>query len=875
MVFEKDAVPFAEARQTEKEGFFSLSETMNDIFNQTSIPGHGNGVSRSNYTKADLRRLFEETQPIVLSNIANRVHIINDEILPLYFTEAIKMTTTRYIEQPVLPTVVPAFAGARTHRLKTSQTISKSERYGHGIEVEGDLKNTPEGRARIYAVLQLFGKMAHEQLSHLAVQTLSMGDQTDIYTGALGLIGDPARYDDAVREQVRHFGIMNKDPLGMEKVTGFVKSNMLQHYGFEITHMIMPPNKAQTLRSTGNPRHADYYMAGPEGPKNLAGKVPYLECLNVKLVDAPIPLANRDMSEPGQHTIDHLGRHVVLGDFAHLKRFTGMTGKLEWEMYSTSDDQFMPIAFLDVFKNNQRFMRCVKGQTLDWPLDEFGAQGGPKIKIDAGDTIHAPRDGYYLDVRALLDFKSSWPDATRNDRAIDPYLKCGTLTVLPNRKVPIGDNKFIYFYKVVEGPGHHYVDPEYIFRRLGLRERAILIYEALMKTQPHTPATDDWKKYDQVEEWRHKLMGALTQAQIAAASSGSTAIGDNIAKISGAYKNAADSTAREEWKTISEAYVVPFADLADYVINAQHKSDSEKMATYKHIVDAADEALEYAEGESAKFPTDEKLNKCGDAAPVTEARELHGSRDNYVLCDRPAETPYYDVAPWSDFTEHLVKRILSVYRMQDVIYVAGGTELGYSLHSKEAVYASNDTKHTVWDVQWRAWFGVHIKNWDRVVCIPNAIYNGAVQGCNALIIDAETADKYARDQFMLESQRDPSVYAIAFPSSLDWKPRDIYIHTSGQSPHAVQGVAKDYPGAAFYNWRYGWTNAVRANVYSNSDGKTAQVAPFSFRSTLKYMTISGVKTITGATHHGIHEVPGCREVRDRGATVISTSLLNL
>lgn len=498
-------VPIDAFRATPEEAYTSLSDYMNNVFNQTDIPGNGRGVPRTSLTYADLSRLVHETEPLIYTNMATELHYINKSTLPLFITDKIRHQTDVDTSQPIMATQVPAWGTARQMRFTSKRIRSESHRYGLMAELEADFKNTQEGRIKLNKIIRTFASASLETMSSLAINSLRTGGERHSGNGLLQQTRDHATYHAMLRDQTDNFGCVNKEVMGLDRLVGKVKAEMKRCFSHNVDTIYMPHGKADALHQSGNPMYYKYSDAGDQGPKRMHANDPmsFRTCKGVPIMDAPIPLSARDRSKVTiANEEDPMGRNVTIGEFAMCKRYQGLRAP-EWDLISATDNGFVTVAAKDLLLNSGRFVYRRKGELLGWGgllghLDgtnaEYNQDGGwmdmrPNpvggilntsrllgSRMVAGAAqeaydIQAPADGIYLDVRTILDVKRNGDGAGggANFMKDDPFFVSGVPVIERRGGHGYLNGVTLFDQYMVTDPDavnvRHLIDPKLLFRK--------------------------------------------------------------------------------------------------------------------------------------------------------------------------------------------------------------------------------------------------------------------------------------------------------------------------------------------------------------------------------------------------------------------------
>jgi hypothetical protein len=237
------------------------------------------------------------------------------------------------------------------------------------------------------------------------------------------------------------------------------------------------------------------------------------------------------------------------------------------------------------------------------------------------------------------------------------------------------------------------------------------------------------------------------------------------------------------------------------------------------------------------------------------------------LGDREGQTVGY----WFSKISFLGLRPMDGYRMQDMMLVAGGDDLGFAAHSNFNISVGQDVSNASWSFEWRGWIGAHVKDWRRVQNVQNVFYDGIISGGNSKLIDTVTAEAYKTSQWDLNNDiQKPSIYAVCYPKELKITD-DIIMNLGGRNRFYEQSDQPDYPGSAYYSDRYGFDQLTSA-TYSGLSEYTP-ISQTLFLGSLTYVTTGGgVEHIKGHSHHGPNEETGCEIVRRKGLSVVPSPL---
>ena len=219
----------------------------------------------------------------------------------------------------------------------------------------------------------------------------------------------------------------------------------------------------------------------------------------------------------------------------------------------------------------------------------------------------------------------------------------------------------------------------------------------------------------------------------------------------------------------------------------------------------------------------------------------------------------------------IAKMPMNGQRMNDLVLLAGGSELGLTAHSEYNIEVGQDVGNSSWTFEWRGWVGVHVSNWKRVMIIRNVFYDGIISGGNVRLIDQQTADEYKENNWDLGmDQTRPSLYSLCMPKNT-FADDDIMLNLTGESPwRTTEWQKAEYPGAKFYSWAYGWDNVPTTQVGIDAQPSIAQTG---FKGSVSYFTTGGnMITLQGHGHHGPHEEHGCNMVRRYGTSVNPTPI---
>ncbi len=168
-----------------------------------------------------------------------------------------------------------------------------------------------------------------------------------------------------------------------------------------------------------------------------------------------------------------------------------------------------------------------------------------------------------------------------------------------------------------------------------------------------------------------------------------------------------------------------------------------------------------------------------------------------------------------------------------------------------------------------AWIAVVTENGDKIVNIPNAFYNGIIGGCNTNPVEPSQFNQYCEEGFKIdeENYNTNSMYMMFVDKTEDVQDDWIIIR-------AVTPFRNGVPNTSVISTMPMWNRFFKfGEAHSNHDNTNGMntVSSFCFRGQQYDVHGDKGKMISGKTHHGRFEFPGCRDVRMFGKKVYPES----
>lgn len=396
---------------SQADAYNTLTDIINTTFNQTNVPGKGRGIYRSFYTKEDVAEVMNKSNVLFLGMLNLVLDKINIDVVPVLLTNATTFENMQQNLRYAAMEQIPALGTSRTRTFNYTKNVSTAKRYGTGVFMEGDFKDTEQGRDKIMENLIYSVGMANETLKWVAYSTLQAGDLKDPYMGTFSYINDENDYRFQMLDAKENFATAHKYNNGINKVVLDNVALMERLNQVRPNICLAPRGKINAIMSVGNKQYTQHSIAGEQGVARAMGKGEEHMVNDIILREAPLPTSDRTYRENSPSVMN---RDVFTGDFWVLRQKRGQ-----------NLETFLDMEVYDVNMNQNVFLTY-----------EGGASHGGRLKyVKSGDPLpyhahnglvpKAPMDGWYFDEITLrYNLRTRLADS----ESPDPFLAPGSLT---------------------------------------------------------------------------------------------------------------------------------------------------------------------------------------------------------------------------------------------------------------------------------------------------------------------------------------------------------------------------------------------------------------------------------------------------------------
>ena len=332
------------------QSLVDLDSFLQNTFNQDSLRGNGRNVMRSYYDMNMIHKTMHTFHVITNKLLDVSLHYLQRDVLVLQRTEDREFETTIIEFSNALPDMIPEFGVARRTLHRSSVVKSRSARYGQGLFMSSDFRNTVEGRQIISAKMLHFIQVARRLMAYIAFNTLLVGANLDS-RHSIRHITNEILYHRHIQYDIDNFALANKDAYGLVKLVAHNKQVMLNDSGHVPNILIMPADKAGLIMRT-NSLYTEYYKAGPNGPQKFIDDLEELTNLHGISVRPSPQLTMANSGAPAT-----MKRSVTIGNYGVIAYQPGQEKgqPIQVNLYDGHKFDYSPVSLKSMFINSGRF----------------------------------------------------------------------------------------------------------------------------------------------------------------------------------------------------------------------------------------------------------------------------------------------------------------------------------------------------------------------------------------------------------------------------------------------------------------------------------------------------------------------------------------